>query len=212
MNHSQLQSFLDRISQLESSGGKNVKHRTIKSGLQKGQTAIGRYALLPNTVKEIINRAKRQGQFIPELEGLKQQQLKDVIESTPQLEEQLAQKLAQHVLEKQQGDEKRAAYSWLNGHNLTPERISEKQLKQSDYVNKFQKLPKREAPQRQLASMAPSVPLIEDPIREQIALSNINATPYGSPEDTPLLSDEELNARKQAKEAALKEFLTEIGF
>jgi hypothetical protein len=46
-----LDKFLSIIRFLESSDGKNIKHRMILSGIHKGTAAIGDYGLMPNTIK-----------------------------------------------------------------------------------------------------------------------------------------------------------------
>lgn len=138
-----IKDFLNKIMQIESSGGTNFNHRTIASGMHEGDQAIGRYGLMPNTIREIINRRRLRGTSTPELQDLDQldhQALKERIEANPDLEQELAEQLAQHVTQKQMGDEDRAAFAWQNGHNLTPDRISNEQLQQSPYVQKYEKL------------------------------------------------------------------------
>ena len=124
--------FLNRIAQLESSGGENTDHPEVKSGLQKGSTAIGTYGLMPNTIREILNRKRLANQLQPadqELMKMNDDQIREKVSSDPDLEKALAQQLATHVLQRQKGDEDRAAYSWNMGHNLSPQRITDDKLK-----------------------------------------------------------------------------------
>lgn len=131
--------FLKNIAEVESSGGQNFDHAEIKSGIHAGDRAIGRYGLMPKTVGEVLNRMRIQGTLTPELDQLNQLDgptLKDVLEQNPQLEDQIAETLADRVLSRQQ-DEEKAAYSWNQGHNLSPDRISTLPYKESDYVRKY---------------------------------------------------------------------------
>ena len=138
-----LNEFLQRIQQIESSNGQNMDHPVVQNGIQAGDQAIGRYGLMPNTVRELINRRRLQGTSTSELQDLSNMpsdEMKQHIEANPDLEDDLAQQLAIKVTRDQQGDEDKAAYSWTNGHNLTPDKISPEQLEDSPYVQKFRKL------------------------------------------------------------------------
>lgn len=138
-----IKDFLQKISQIESSGGKNLKHKLIKKGLQKGQQAIGSYGLLPNTIQEIVNRNKSEGRpsaLIASLEGLPQGEYTNLVGQNPELEQEIAVKLANHVINKQEGDLTKAAYAWNMGHNKPSKSISDLDLQKSPYVAKFRKL------------------------------------------------------------------------
>lgn len=135
--------FLNTISQLESSGGQNTQHEPMTSGIQAGTTAIGQYGLMPNTVKELVNRRRVRGTSTPELQDLADmdpQRMKVYIEGNPGLEQQLADELATKVITRQEGDPERAAYSWKQGDNLKPDEITDDQLNASPYVQKFRRL------------------------------------------------------------------------
>lgn len=136
--------FLNKIMQIESSGGKNVNHPVVTApNLQQGDQAVGRYALMPNTVKELVNRRRLRGTVSPEMLDLTQMapdQLKQHLATNPELEEQLANDLSTHVIRKQGGDEDKAAYSWIQGHNLNPNQITPDTLNKSDYVQKFRRV------------------------------------------------------------------------
>lgn len=134
-----IRSFLNNISQIESSGGKNFNHKPVQTGIQAGTTAIGRYGLMPNTVNEVLNRLRMNGQITPELNQLRNLDpvtLKSTLEKNPNLEDQIAQSLAGKVLDTQQ-DEDKAAYSWHKGHNLTPEQVDSRDYQDNDYVKKY---------------------------------------------------------------------------
>lgn len=135
--------FLSRISQLETSGGKNLNHKVITDGLQSGQKAIGRYGLLNNTIQEVLNRKRMAGDINPDLAALRnqdQEAVRAALTERPELEDEIAGSLAERILDRNEGNDAAAAYSWLNGSNLAPERITTDKLVNSDYVQKYQKL------------------------------------------------------------------------
>lgn len=143
MPDSRLQEFLQKIAQIESSGGKDLNHKEIQHGIHEGDQAIGRYGMMPNTVRELINRRRTEQTMTPDLQDLDamdSQKMKQTIESNPELEQQLAEQLGKRVIRRQVADEDKAAYSWNMGHNLAPEEITQEKLQQSPYVDKFQKL------------------------------------------------------------------------
>lgn len=134
-----VKSFLGHISQIESRGGEDTSHPEMKYGIHKGTSAIGRYGLMPNTVSEVLNRMRINGALTPELEGLRglaPEDMRKALETNPALEDQIAESLAGRVLDRQ-GDDEKAAYSWNQGHNLTPEAVEQRGYKDSDYVQKF---------------------------------------------------------------------------
>lgn len=136
-------SFLRTIQMIESSGGKNFNHPTMQSGMHQGHSAAGRYGLMPNTVKEVVGRMEREGYRFPMIGSQAPQSnrdpanLKQIVESNPDKEQRIAEYLAKQVLEKQRGNEERAAYSWLQGHNMTPEQVESKNYQDHDYVKKY---------------------------------------------------------------------------
>ncbi len=140
-----VEGFLKAIEQIESSGGKNFNHATMKSGIHAGDTAMGRFGLMPNTLQELAVRAKRDGSINDEMSQVSEisdpAMLKQHIEANPQVERMFAEQLAKRLLNKFP-DEEQAAFSWNQGHNLTPEAVQQRKYKDNDYVKKFQNLRK----------------------------------------------------------------------
>lgn len=132
-----VQQFLNRIGQLESSGGQNFNHQPMQTGIQSGTTAMGTYGLMPNTVQEIIHRAPTSE--LNSIAALSPDQMKQTIESDPELEQNIAHLLAQRVL-RNQGDDEKAAYAWHMGHNLTPEQVEERGYQDNPYVREYRKI------------------------------------------------------------------------
>lgn len=131
--------FLRKQMQLESSGGIDTQHPEIKQGLQEGTSAIGDYGLMPNTIKELMKR-NPEDPSMQKLSAIPEDDVPFVLNNNNQLQTEVARKLADHVLNRQQGDEDRATYAWQYGHNLTPSRISEQKLDDNDRVKKFRQL------------------------------------------------------------------------
>ena len=131
------------IRQLESSGGKNVKHRTMASGLHAGQAAMGEYGLMPQTVQEFVTRRKRRGQFGPDealMAQMNPEQLTEFLAGQDRVEQGLASDFADLVLKRAKGDEEKAAYMWNTGHNRPISQIDQDRLDKSQYVQRFRKL------------------------------------------------------------------------
>ena len=135
--------FLKIMSTIESSSGKNTQHRTLSSGIHKGERAIGQYGLMPNTIDEMHTRMKLDGQEDPRIKELYEQNLTpqeraDRISSDPELEGVIANKLYDHVNERFQGDEEKMDHAWQYGHNINPTKLTPKVLQKSDRVKKYQ--------------------------------------------------------------------------
>jgi GNAT superfamily N-acetyltransferase len=131
--------FLHNVMQVETSGGKNLKHPEVKFGTQKGTTAVGRFALMPNTIKEIANRYRLQGNNHPEVSAIHKMpahQVSNYVTKNPHVELELARSLARHVIGRH-GNNERAAYAWKYGHNLTPKRIDNQKLANDPYTKNF---------------------------------------------------------------------------
>ncbi len=135
--------FLWTVKQIESSGGIDTDHAPIKHGRFRGERAIGKWGLLKPTINEIVTRMKVDGTLKPEHEALQhmsRDQLDSHFKANPHHELHMARYLARHVIGRQKGDTKRAAYAWLMGHNLFPKDISDDALRASDYVSKYVKI------------------------------------------------------------------------
>lgn len=110
----QVAKFLEKMSMIESSGGKNLNHNRMPAGIHKDTAAIGEYGLMPQTAMEISNRAGG----IPELEGMDKHQVEEYLKLNPEVAERLAQTMASRLLQK--NDSESANYMWEMGHNRKP--------------------------------------------------------------------------------------------
>lgn len=133
--------FLWAIAKIESNNGQNVNHKQVTKGPQKGQTAIGRWGMLPSTVEDFVKREAAAGQHVsPQvlaLVGKHRDEIEAQFFASPEDEVEVARMIARFVIRKQQGDLQRAAYAWLHGTHLPAESITDEQVQKSDYVQKF---------------------------------------------------------------------------
>jgi hypothetical protein len=113
--------FLKAMSMLESSGGKNLNHKTIQHGIHAGDAATGQYGLMPNTIDEMQHRAELAGEEVPEGE------------------EAVASKLYDHIAAKT-NDPVKQAHMWQHGHNIDPDKLTEDVLANSERANRFRGL------------------------------------------------------------------------
>lgn len=133
--------FKELIRMIESSGNTNTNHPIIPSGIHEGDSAIGQYALMPNTVDYILNAEERDtGSKSPydHLKALSSQQLKkslDVDKNIPDslkkteegAEEYLANRYSDIILNKHP-DLVNAQAAWNLGHNVSEENIKKQEL------------------------------------------------------------------------------------
>ena len=107
-----LKEFLKKISMLESSGGKDIEHDRMLTGLQAGDKAIGEYGLMPNTLVELAKRYPSDTSSALPKEGL---EMNMVI--NPQFEETMAGTMADYLKNKRGLSDDEAAAAWEAGHN-----------------------------------------------------------------------------------------------
>lgn len=170
-----IDSFLHKIAQIESSGGKNINHKTMQSGIQKGDAAIGRYGLMPNTIRELINREKIAGNDSPVLKYLEKMpsdQLTKFVNENADVERMLAETMAKLVLNRFD-TEQEAAYAWNMGHNISPEKIKERDVDSHYYVKRFNDINEPTEVDRSVDSVEP-VKQFEPETDVKLA-SNVNA-------------------------------------
>lgn len=148
--------FLKDISMIESSGGTNLEHKTIKSGIHAGDTAVGELGLMPNTVRELAKRLRDRDFRLqlgaefkgdPEIEQyadpkIDQKTLQYAMETSPEMMQRVGRYMERLVNTRFKEPDK-MAYAWNQGHNIDPSKITPEKLEKSDYVKKrrnFEKL------------------------------------------------------------------------
>jgi hypothetical protein len=130
--------FKRRISGVESNFGQNLNHPTIQSGIHAGDSAIGEYAMMPNTIQEFANRMGNS-----EIANIPKEQYPEYFKQHPDEYNKIANYSLDQVFDKFNHDPEMAAYAWNQGHNLSPEKITPKRLNKSPYVQKFRSIKTR---------------------------------------------------------------------
>jgi uncharacterized protein (UPF0147 family) len=124
--------FLQIIGQIESSGGKNTNHPVLKTGMHKGSSAIGKYALMPLTINELVKN-NPQLQYLAQMDEARK---RATLENNQALQDQLAGMYYDKAAKNSNSDQE-AAYKWLHGYNSRP---TEQNLQNDEYTNKFNRL------------------------------------------------------------------------
>lgn len=93
--------FLLAISSVESNNGQNIQHKIMTSGIHQGDTAIGRFGLMPNTIKLLKKSPEK-------------------VQTKPSYEFEVARQYAIKLLQKAQGDPYKASVLWLRGPSAKP--------------------------------------------------------------------------------------------
>lgn len=135
--------FLKTISGVESNFGKNTNHPVMKTGMHKGQSAIGKYALMPNTVDDIVkNIPAQQSEQYKQLLSMSPLAKKQYLEQNEPVQDELAKQLANRLVTRFKNPTK-AAYAWNQGQYLDPNTITPERLANADYVRKFNNIRKK---------------------------------------------------------------------
>lgn len=136
-NDDELDRFLYGVSGPETQYGKNLKHEEITSGPNIGQTAIGQYGILPETVKEFARRSGDKSLMY--LTDMTWDEITQEMQN-PEIERKIARTGARHVLTNNP-DPASAAIAWRKGHNLSGNTISKllKNDTKEKYAEKFLK-------------------------------------------------------------------------
>lgn len=157
------------IAHNESSGGKNLKHEKLKDGMHKGHRAGGPWALMPRTVRFIVQNLDKKGAIkdvYPQLDHMTQSKEnvdkyhKDITESlnaSPMLSFKLSAALYNHLHDAHDGDKDAIAHSWLHGTTGTKRAIKNPKIDITDhpYVQKFNNTLNSLKPQPKVFAEAP---------------------------------------------------------
>jgi len=134
------------IAQIESSGGKNLNHKTLESGIHKGQTAGGAWGMMPKTTAYVMKMSKKLQQKYPELAKDTQDinsnhdKITEMLNKDPKMAFELAKTLHNHLRSIYKGDPNKTLHSWHYGINGTNNAVKKgKALDQDEYVQKISK-------------------------------------------------------------------------
>lgn len=136
---------LKYIEMIESSGGKNTKHKLVTSGLNAGTKAIGKYGLMPLQVLETIRKEPKLAEKYPDFVNYHhvrdQNKIAQKFKEDPNFENEIANTHWQKLHSKFDGNESKMAHAWLNGIQGTID-ASLDQISNHDYVKKYKKYKK----------------------------------------------------------------------
>lgn len=184
--------MLDRLAQIETSGGKNLNHPVITNPRSEhyGMKAVGTYGLMPKTIANLVSRDRHN----PAYEELKpylalenpddpidNESLDRIIKEKPELERQLASALLKRVERNVGGDPMLGAVAWHAGTSLGPQRIkgllkakTNRGNQVRDYAQKFQKLMKLTPKNLELGNLPVNkAPLESNKIKSSEPMSDI---------------------------------------
>jgi len=136
---------LDHIKQIESSMGKNVKHKDVNYGINAGSSAYGAYGLMPVQILDTLHYDKALKHKHPHLAEMNpiadEDKVKNYMKAYPNLETEIVKSHWNRLGKKFEGDTNRMAYAWKNG--LTGAmKATDEQIKEHPYVKKFNSLKK----------------------------------------------------------------------
>jgi GNAT superfamily N-acetyltransferase len=129
--------MLRTIAAVESSGGKNINHDVVNSGLNAGMKAHGKYGMMPLTIQETI---KLDPQFKDHrhIVGKSGPETRAYVESVPGLEDKLAYSHLKRIKSHFGQDPAKIGMAWLNGIQGTKNAINQgKNLKEHWHVKKI---------------------------------------------------------------------------
>ncbi len=105
------QKMLNTIASVESSGGKDTKHRMLGSG----ERAYGKYGLTPDIIRDTIHMNRDLRGKYKQAMGLKGQDLQNYMQDNPGLEDTIADRHVQRLEHHFGQDPGTIGYAWLEG-------------------------------------------------------------------------------------------------
>lgn len=166
---------LKYIEMIESSGGKNLKHPLVNSGLNAGTRAIGKYGIMPlqalETVKKDPVLARKYSDFL-QLDHVKDHdKIHHAVLNSPDMETEIANSHWKRLHDRFDGNEAKMAHAWFNGVSGTLQKPQE-DIINHDYVKKYKRYKKMmslERPKGRSVSMQKSessTPVISNSLQE----------------------------------------------
>ena len=130
---------LKHISCIESNCGKNKKHKTVKYGLNAGDSAAGAFGLMPITTKEIIHKSERLRSKYSYITKLSHNKINKIINVHENIDKEIASEHWARLSKIFPQDEIRRVYAWKNGITGA-KRASKTKMYNDPYVKKFKAL------------------------------------------------------------------------
>ena len=127
-----MDSFLDTISQLETSGGKNLKHKPSK-GFHGGAVAVGDHAIMPLTAQYVAKHSKNA--LIRPLAEMAPHDVGKRLQADPDLTHEVAREYATSLHSRFKGNKPMMAHAWRHGPNAA---VDPADVALNPYVAAFQ--------------------------------------------------------------------------
>lgn len=166
---------LKYIEMIESSGGKNLKHPIVNSGLNAGTRAIGKYGIMPlqalETIKKDPNLAQKYSDFLQYDHVKDHDKIHHAVLNNPDMETEIANSHWKRLYDRFNGNEAKMAHAWFNGISGTLEKPHE-DIINHDYVKKYKRYKKMmslEKPKPRSISMQKSegsIPVVANNLQE----------------------------------------------
>lgn len=106
--------MLNTIAAVETENGKNMQHKPV-GGIHGGESAFGKYGLMPNTIRETIGMNRDLKSKHGKAVALKGDDMRRYMEDNPGLEDAVAQKHLQRLEHHFGQDPQKIGYAWLEG-------------------------------------------------------------------------------------------------
>lgn len=132
------------IAQVESTGGENLEHKTLKGGMHKGQTAGGPWGMMPKTAAYIMKVSKKLRDKYPELSKhaadveKNHGKITETLNNDPNMAYDFANTLFNHIKSVHGDDKDKIIHSWHHGIEGTNRaEKAKKDLNSDEYVQKI---------------------------------------------------------------------------
>lgn len=100
---------LNAIKQVESRNCQDTKHKVMKKGIHKGQSAIGCYGLMPKTIRTVYRGIADEKDILSSISN------PNAFKSILDVDYSIASMLYDKLDKRYQGNTKKIVYSWLHG-------------------------------------------------------------------------------------------------
>lgn len=134
-----INAFMKLIKAMESSGGKDTKHKRMTAGIHEGDAAVGAYGIMPKTAKEIAKRRIRDDRDTPSddvVANVQEPSVEALLKENPELAREYAKDLAELVMKRTQGDPGLGMTAWHYGHNRSLDSLKDVAERNPEYLDK----------------------------------------------------------------------------
>lgn len=130
--------MLRTIASVESSDGKNVNHKPVAGGMHHGERAFGKYALMPNTIRETIKINSDLKNKYKKALFLQGDDMNHFMQDNPGLEDVIAHKHLERLEHHFGQDPDKIGYGWNQGIRGTYKAIKDKKnISEHPYTQKI---------------------------------------------------------------------------